>query len=413
MTDICTQIITIPQADNTNVCWFNAIIMALLYSQNSRNLLLSSENGISKRRDKISKILDQILRRQFMKNKYEEDYFKFMRIEKILKYINFFPNKESLDFILGYGYNSSLAIHKFIDKLGKTSLNLNIYKGELLGNVNLLLENINLFNKSESQQQKSLEIEQHILKQLETIKKDDFNHNPDYIVLNSIDHQLPMNQQSIYNGLFVQTLHFLSRKNLLHKILLKSYDIETVGILTLQDIIMYNGDTYILDSCILSNFNKIGAGRGHAISGITCNNNRYVYNGTFRHRGTVDNPGVITKRSQCDLMKFPWNIRQESKFCINPRICNLDLVDQPPTDNLCFSFNKGPRTIIYVKENRLNPFLNVYKNTSKSLSSFELPSASDKELKANMEKFIDDIKKEIEQLKLQKLSAKATNEKYK
>ena len=45
----------------------------------------------------------------------------------------------------------------------------------------------------------------------------------------------------------------------------------------------------------------------------------------------------------------------------------------------------------------------MYKNTSKSLSSFELPSASDKELKANMEKFIDDIKKEIEQLKLQKL----------
>jgi|688.fasta_scaffold171301_2 hypothetical protein len=402
MSDICKRVVTIPQADNTNVCWFNAIIMALLYSQNSRNLLLT-DNKLAKKTDKISIILNQILKRQFMKNKYEEDYFKYMRIEKILKYINFFPNKESLDFVLGHGYNSSLAIHKFIDKLGKTSLNLNIYNGEIYGNVNLLIENLDIFKKGETQQQKSLEIEEDVLKRLETIKEDNFRHNPDYIVLNSID-ELPIEKQPLYNGLFVQTLYFLARKNLLHKILLRSYDITTVGILTLQDIIYYNGDTYILDSCILGNFNKIGTGGGHAISGITCNNNRYVYNGTFRHRGTVDNPGVITKRSQCDLMKFPWNIRQESKFCINPRICNLDLVDQPPTDNLCFSFDKGARTIIYVKENRLKPFYNVYKNTSKTLSSFKLPSASNEQLRLNMEKFMDDIKKEIEQLKLEKLS---------
>jgi hypothetical protein len=401
MSDICKRVVTIPQADNTNVCWFNAIIMALLYSQNSRNLLLT-DNKLAKKTDKISIILNQILKRQFMKNKYEEDYFKYMRIEKILKYINFFPNKESLDFVLGHGYNSSLAIHKFIDKLGKTSLNLNIYNGEIYGNVNLLIENLDIFKKGETQQQKSLEIEEDVLKRLQTIKEDNFRHNPDYIVLNSID-EMPIEKQPLYNGLFVQTLYFLARKNLLHKILLRSYDITTVGILTLQDIIYYNGDTYILDSCILGNFNKIGTS-GHAISGITCNNNRYVYNGTFRHRGTVDNPGVITKRSQCDLMKFPWNIRQESKFCINPRICNLDLVDQPPTDNLCFSFDKGARTIIYVKENKLKPFYNVYKNTSKTLSSFKLPSASNEQLRLNMEKFMDDMKKEIEQLKLEKLS---------
>ena len=52
-------------------------------------------------------------------------------------------------------------------------------------------------------------------------------------------------------------------------------------------------------------------------------------------------------------MEFPWNIRQESKFCLNRRLCNLDLTDETPTDNLCFSFDKGARTIIYVKENKL------------------------------------------------------------
>ena len=85
MTDICAQVVTIPQADNTNVCWFNAIIMALLYSQNSRNLLLSSENALSKRRDKISKILHQILTRQFMKNNFvspQEYVYEFGKYEQ-------------------------------------------------------------------------------------------------------------------------------------------------------------------------------------------------------------------------------------------------------------------------------------------------------------------------------------------
>jgi hypothetical protein len=126
MSDICKRVVTIPQADNTNVCWFNAIIMALLYSQNSRNLLLT-DNKLAKKTDKISIILNQILKRQFMKNKYEEDYFKYMRIEKILKYINFFPNKESLDFVLRHGYNSSLAIHKFIDNFHYLFIKLNLF----------------------------------------------------------------------------------------------------------------------------------------------------------------------------------------------------------------------------------------------------------------------------------------------
>jgi hypothetical protein len=399
MGDVCKRIVTIPQADNTNVCWFNAIIMALLYSQNSRNLLLSSENALSKRRDKISKILHQILTRQFMKNKYEEDYFKFMRIEKILKYLQLFPNKESLDTILQRGYNSSLPIHKFISKLGKTSLNLNVYRGEIYGNVNLLFENIDIFKNMDNREEKTLEIKREIMKQIEKITEDDFRTNPDYIVLNSIDYELPLEKQSLYNGLFILTINFLHTNNLFRKLQLNTYDIRTVGIMTLEDIIFYNGDTYILDSCILGNFNNVGR-MGHAISGIICNNNRYVYDGTFRYRGTLANPHIITKRGSCDLIKFHWNVRQENKFCLNPRICNIGLTEEIPTDNLCFSFDKGARTMIYVKENRLNPLLNIYKNTSKSLSEFELPSsASNEEMKINMQKFVDDLKQEISNIK--------------
>ena len=37
-TKFCNKVITIPQYEPT--CWFNAILMAILYSQNSRKLLL-------------------------------------------------------------------------------------------------------------------------------------------------------------------------------------------------------------------------------------------------------------------------------------------------------------------------------------------------------------------------------------
>ena len=402
MGDVCKRVVTIPQADNSNVCWFNAIIMALLYSQHSRNVLLNGKNSLSERKDKISKILHQILTRQFIKNEYEEDYFKYMRIEKILKYLDLFPNKESLDIVLQRGYNSSLPIHKFINKLGKTSLNLNVYRGELYGNLNLLFENIDIFKKAENTQAKALEIQQEILKQVKTITASNFTNNPDYIVVNTIDHEIPLNKQSLYNSLFIETISLLKRNRLIQTISLNTYEISTLGIRTLEDKILYNGDTYILDSCILGNFNKVGT-VGHAISGITCNNNRYVYNGTFRHRGTLANPHVITKRAQCDLMKFDWNIRTENKFCLNPRICDIYLTEEIPADNLCFSFDKGARTMIYVKKNSLNPrsSFNIYRNTSKSLSEFELPatSPSNEEMKNNMQKFIDDLKKEISNLK--------------
>ncbi len=39
MGDFCNKVVTIPQYNET--CWFNTILMSLLYSQNSRKLLLN------------------------------------------------------------------------------------------------------------------------------------------------------------------------------------------------------------------------------------------------------------------------------------------------------------------------------------------------------------------------------------
>lgn len=59
-------------------------------------------------------------------------------------------------------------------------------------------------------------------------------------------------------------LDILQKNNLIDKVLLDNYGISNNGILELNDEITYNDQTYILDSCILGNFNTIGK-MGHAI----------------------------------------------------------------------------------------------------------------------------------------------------
>jgi hypothetical protein len=374
MADVCSQIVTIPQPDNSNICWFNTIMMALLYSQHSRFFLLN-DNKLDDKKDKISKILNQTLKRQFVKNIYQKEYFKHMRINKLLKYLNFFSNKENIDIIIQYGYNSSLAIHKFIAKLGKTSLNLNIYKGYIFANVNLLLDNMNIYFNQEVIAEKQYEIGREILKMMGELNIQHFATDPDYLIVNIIDNELDQVFHSLftplYNKLFFQIIEFLSKHSLVYKLLLETYGISSQGILTGENEVTYNDNTYILDSCILGNYNDIGA-VGHSIAGITCNNNRYIYNGPLISSESY----YSTEKVSCDLMRFDWNVKKDDNFCINPKVCKLDPIYQRPFNDLCFSFNKGSRTLIYVKNNmQIDTADLLYKNESR-LSPFIIPSSS-------------------------------------
>ena len=199
-------------------------------------------------------------------------------------------------------------------------------------------------------------------------------------------------------------LDILQKNNLIDKVLLNNYGILNNGILELNDEITYNDQTYILDSCILGNFNTVG-NMGHAITGITCNNNRYIYNGTFIKEKSIGTQ--IIKRKKCDLIRYSWNVSDPVDFCLNPFICKTHSV-MPQMQNkvLCFSFNKGPRTLIYVNKTRLTKTIpDIYKNTSRTLSNFELPSIEDmskSEDKANMQKFMEELQIEIDNLQLKK-----------
>jgi hypothetical protein len=128
------------------------------------------------------------------------------------------------------------------------------------------------------------------------------------------------------------------------------------NISTLNEKIYYLGVEYNLDSVVLSNWNEKGSRfRGfHAIAGITCKTNKYVYNGWTR---TSMDPLMankkITREIPCELMPYDWNIKKHYDFCLNTKQCIPEIYKtkfEAMKSDLCFNFSKGKRILVYVRK---------------------------------------------------------------
>jgi hypothetical protein len=350
-TKFCNKVITIPQYEPT--CWFNAILMAILYSQNSRKLLLD-DILLKKKNTKIAKVINHILKYQYVSNKYAEQYFKIMTPGKILKYLNIFD--EFRKTITNNGWFSELFLPIFIEKACyNTCLNLDLYRNNIYIEFKKKIRVVDNYNNGNhigfsfyDDNISDTDLATQILKKLN-------EPNPDYIFLN-IGHD---NSKDLFTSYLINNIQRIN--NILN---LKNYTITSSGLKEANDEIIYNGDTYILDSCIIANYNILEINLGHAIVGITCKNEKYVYNGWIR---TTKDPAMAINDNEndndnekllpCELMKFDWRVNnKDSKFCINPKLCKLDILklhnDPLEKKDLCFSFGNGKRTLIYVKKPR-------------------------------------------------------------
>ena len=362
MSDKCKNVIAIPQSDDIGSCWFNTLLMSLFYSQNSRKLLLN-DNYLARQRasNKTAKLLNQLLRKNYISHENAYDYFKYMRPEKILKYLNIITDKNLFKEKLKQGFDPRMFIHHFIKKLGKSSIHIDIFKGELYGNFNLVYGHLEYQGKFLNAQT------------LFDLRRSDFKTNQDYIVVNPLQDR---ETDGEYEKMFYTSINFNRHLNILNKINLDTHGIKTDGILSFEDKITYDGDTYILDSCILGNFNARTAG-GHVITGITCNNGRYVYNGWLRDVVDVK-PDLNPKKLPCELMKYNWDINNPNAFCLNMKNCKLDAVRDRIKD-LCFSFNAGLRCLIYVREERIKDEGIKYDQNYSSNTELILPSSVSKD----------------------------------
>ena len=376
MKDKCDNVITLKQYGPT--CWFNSILMAVLYSDESRKLLLKKSKKWNSK-ILIFKTLKHILEKKYFRssNIYNDyEYFDKIRpeyiLEKLYKY-----NKKKFSFnpkIKKGGYAPALYIRKIYKLLGAKVLFLD-YKDDLLYYSKY---NNTKVNSSAVKKGAVIDVVVKFVSKEKVLEKFE---NPDVIIINFTKSILD-NIPGYYK---VPT------------------DSPFYNIVSFNDKVAIKGMNYIQDSVILSNWNRTEIG-GHSIAGIKCRDNKYVYNGWTR--GTIDihlqnvnftkedydkerlwvselinkrvvyvnvkNSLVVDKlpiggilvsdniHIPCELMKYDWNVRKNSEFCINKKECLLDThsnksikeIINKDKNELCFSFNKGPRLLIYVNNSK-------------------------------------------------------------
>lgn len=368
----CDNIISLKQYGPT--CWFNSILMALLYSEESRKLLLKKSEKWNKK-IKIYNTIKYILENKYLRtdNIYNDYiYFDKIRPEYILKELykynkkkfNFDPIKNKKN-----GYKSALYIRKIYKLLGVKILFL-----DYDNNNNKLY--YSLFNNVNVKKMKDNRIAfKFQFKTKETIDK--YSKDPEVIIIHIDKNTVSYNNYPIYYELTDDKF-----KNILN------------NFKTNQDKFIYSNNEYINDSILLTNWNKSiddGIG-GHSIAGITCKDEKYVYNGWTRttvdpnikniwlkikkinkifyynkflnisvwYKDLPSNANIVENNYSipCELMKFDWSSNQKADdFCLNQKTCNLDNINLKDKKQ-CFSFNKGSRELIYIKKEN-NTKLNI------------------------------------------------------
>jgi hypothetical protein len=392
----CKKVITIPQYEPT--CWFNVILMAILYSQYSRKLLLDDEI-LAKKNTKIAKIIKHILKYQYVSNKYAELYFNLMTPGKILRY--FHLDYEFRDNITNNGWFPEFFLPLFIEKACyKSYLNLDLLHNNIYIEFKKIIKIINTFVNGKfdgaiitTKDASYSDLETHIDKKL-------YEPNPDYIFLN-VGHET---SKSAYSSVLNKSSIYF---HMYPKINLNNHNIKTKGLYETEEIIYYNNDTYILDSCIIGNYNDLSV--AHAIVGISCKNNKYVYNGWIR--STKDPAMLFNKNNDyekddkllpCELMKFDWNANdKDKKFCLNPNLCKLDIIksqnDSNENNKLCFSFGIENRTLIYVKQpkTKIKSIDSNFIKTNPSTITLPTISTNPEDIFVDIKDKKNDIKKNI------------------
>ncbi len=343
----CVDLSVIPQFGGT--CWFNAILMIVLYSQETRKVLIKTSKNWDKN-NKFLMILKAILIKYYNKPNKIQILFNKIKPEIILFKMIKTYNDKTLISVYKNNLKKNIAdlgwfdnyIVKIIRYLNLKCLDITYYNNtntylinfdkvtSIVGNNNGAFKLV--VNKDNMNVDKLITETRNELKEIPDIIIVFHNKLNNFVTLNNINNYLTLSEREkeIFNP----------EKN--------KYQFETSGIETYDDIIYVNGISYKLDATTLVNYDN--AGMNHAIAGITCNDNHYVYNG-WNQQSTDPAMNIkgLKNSSPCSLIKYNWNLKKDDNFCLNPITCKLDFLQPNQYANLCFSFAKGLRTLVYVR----------------------------------------------------------------
>ena len=329
---VCSRILTPKQVGP--ICWFMAAFVAMFYSQRSRRLLLNASSDWKKK--ELFTLLKHVLDDKYLKtaSRESEDYRKFSddTFGNILSLLykensNAFPyNPKTID----DGYIPELYIGKLYNLL---NIDYKMFSYNVDDDI-LLYSHLNEEFKREYEIVNTIPL---------LITRKNLTHT--YIEENMVAPQVLMVLlRRDFTGFYYRDLY--------PNAVIEEGDTK-VNIRTLSEKIYYLGVEYNLDSVVLENWNVNGIGL-HAIAGITCKKNKFVYNGWTR---TSMDPlmanKVITRKIPCELMEYNWNIKKHYDFCLNTKQCIPEIYKtrlEALKSDLCFNFSKGKRILVYVRK---------------------------------------------------------------
>lgn len=314
----CNNIEVIPQSHDIGICWFNSILTICLYSQGCRRVLLEASHTWDKK-NKILMIIKRFIHKYYYKSEAEiKNFFKKLNPEFLL-----------LEFLKTFDLN-------FLE-LNKRNIHFIIHEGWVISYIAMVFKALNINYKD-----------------IVITEKYKYQDILEYINIGIILYNLKIqNKISVKNPSFVPNLIIYSdKKNINNNDFFNSiikdnknifkfnkFDDSNFDDTRLDQEIIYNGEIYKLDACIMRNYNNLTK-TGHIIAGITCDGKRYIYDG----QKIKGNP------NPCKLFEYDWHINENKIFKINYNTCNLDEIYAEDNRYQLFSFLKGTRLLIYVKE---------------------------------------------------------------
>jgi len=315
--NFCSNLEVIPQISHT--CWFNAILMILLYSQETRKITYDLSLEWSKEEIKEDKM---------------KSFFKYM-----LKYN--YKNPEKIRKLFEGKMKPELLLMSLLIK-EKQKINIDKFKEKLKKNIydfSYFIYAIDIILSSYNYKYLSLYyIDNTIHKNIynDKLRIDETSEIPEIILL-------------YHEKLYDKTID----KNEIEELTYEDFDTKyygkTTGIEEYKKIISINDIEYELDSCLINNYNYND--NKHIIAGITCGNESFVYNGWNKteEKEIYEYTYLKNINKACNLFKYDWkrNLYKENEgFCLSKSICNLEGIDE---EDLCFNFSKGYKALIYTR----------------------------------------------------------------
>jgi hypothetical protein len=331
----CKEVTTIPQYSGT--CWFNALMMALFYSDGMRHVLLSK---IHEWDDKQTpkKIFKDILQHHYSKSKPDAraslEFFDKFRPEVILKELyKHDPDRFIFNPDIDRGYVSSLYVNKLFPFLYVKDYV--IVDGITKGRGRKVDLHYSLINGIKNEKRilnhatKRISYTIRKLRRPETLRE--LARTPELLLVRiPSDNSQKKHEYPLYY--FKESVELLPR-------------------------ITYNNAEYVVDSMTLGNFNQGVCKRGHEICGVTCNGERFMYNGWVKFS---DDPAMTTgsvfRYTPCALMKHDWMNAKQAAFCIDASKCDLKFISKSNVEykeEVCFSYGRGERMYTYIRADLL------------------------------------------------------------